>query len=85
MELPEMEPKNRKKFLVLNIIPFELRTRNSHNLEQDISHWQSICYETPLRFNISLREIISESGSPIVMKKYDENGHMQILHEPETI
>ena len=80
-----MEQKNRKKFLVLNIIPFELRTRNSHNLEQDISHWQSICYETPLRFNISLREIISESGSLTVMKKYDENAHMQILHESETI
>ena len=80
-----MEQKNRKKFLVLNIIPFELRTRNSHNLEQDISHWQSICYETPLRFNISLREIFSKSGSDRVMKKYDESALMQISQEFGTL
>ena len=51
------------------------------NLEQDISHWQSMCYETPLRFNISLREIFSKSGSPIVMKKYDESALRQISHD----
>ena len=80
-----MEQKNRKKFLVLNIIPFELVTRNSQNLEQDISHSQSMCYETALRFNISLREIFSKSGSDRVMKKYDESALMQISQEFGTL
>ena len=80
-----MEQRNRKKFLVLNIIPFELGPRNSHNLEQDISHWQSMCYETPLRFQISLREIFSKSGSDRVMKKYDESALMQISQEFGTL
>ena len=64
-----MEQKNEKKLLVLKIIAFESGKANSHNPEQDICHWQSMCYETPLRFNISLREIISESVSLSVMKK----------------
>ena len=68
-----MQEKNLSKLLVLKIIAFELGPRNSHNLEQYICHWQSMCYETPLRFNISLREIFSKSGSPIMMKKYDES------------
>ena len=71
--------------LVSKIIAFELGTTNSHNLEQDISHWQSMCYETPLRFNISLREIVSKSRSPRVMKKYDESALMLILQEFGTL
>ena len=70
-----------KKLLVLKIIAFESGTANSHNPEQDICHWQSMCYETPLRFNISLREIFSKSGSPRVMKKYDESALMQISED----
>ena len=80
-----MEQRNRKKLLLLNIIPFDLGTRNSHNLEKDISHWQSKCYETALRFNISLREIFSKSGSDRVMKKYDESALMQISQEFGTL
>ena len=76
-----MKQKNNKKLLILKIIAFELGTRNSHNLEQDICYWRSMCYETPLRFNISLREIFSKSGSPRVMKKYDESALMPILQE----
>ena len=71
--------KHRKKFLLLNIIPFEARTAKSNNPEHDICHWQSMYYETPLRFNVLLREIFSNSTSPIVMKKFDESALMQIL------
>ena len=78
MSIPEMQQKILKKLLVLKIIAFELGTTNSHNPEQDICHWQSTCYETAVRFNITLREIFSKSGSPRVMKKYDESAFMQI-------
>ena len=71
--------------MVLKIIAFESGTTNSQNLEQDNCHWQSICYETPLGFTISLREIFSKSGSPIMMKKYDEIVLMQILEEFGTL
>ena len=73
-----MKQKSQKKLSVLNIIPFESGTTNSHTPEQDNCHWQSMCYETPLRFNILLREIYSKSGSPRVMKKCDERAVMQI-------
>ena len=63
MELPEMDWKNRKKFLVLKIIAIESETRSSLNLDKDTCDWQSICSETSLRFNISLRKIFFMSGS----------------------
>ena len=80
-----MEQENLKKFLVLKIIAFELGTRNSQNPEQDNCHWQSMCYETPVRFNISLREIFFKSSSLRVMKKYDESALMEILQEFGTL
>ena len=55
-----MEQQNEKRFLVLKIIPFESGKTNSHNPEQDNSQCQSMCSETPLRFNISLRETPSK-------------------------
>ena len=76
-----MEEKNQKKLLVLKIIAFESGKRNSHNPEQDICHWMSMCYETHLRFNISVREILSKSGSPRLMRKYDESALMPVLKE----
>ena len=76
-----MEQENQKKLLVLKIIAFESGKANSHNPEQDICHWMSMCYETHLRFNISLREIFSKSGSPRLMKKYDESALMPVLQE----
>ena len=76
-----MEQKNQKKLLLLKIIAFESGKANSHNPEQDICHWMSMCYETHLRFNISLREIFSKSGSPRLMKKYDESALMPVLKE----
>ena len=80
-----MEQKNQKKLLVLKIIAFESGTTNSHNPEQDICHWQSMCYGTALRFNISLREIFSKSGTSRVMKKYDEGVLVQISQVFRTL
>ena len=64
---------------VLKIVAFELGAINSLNLEKDIFHWQSMCYETSLRFNISLREIFLQERFISVMGKYDESALMQIL------
>ena len=69
----------------MKIISFESGKANSHNSEQDICYWQSMCYGTALRFNISLREIFSKSGSDRVMKKYDESALMQISEEFGTL
>ena len=74
-----MKITSQKNLLVLKKIAFESGSPNSHNLEQDICHWQSMCYETILRFKVSPREIFSKSGRPIVMKKYDERVLMKIL------
>ena len=79
-----MEKKNQKNFFVVRIISFESVTTNSHNPEQDTCHWQSMCYETSLRFNISLTEIFFKSGYLRVMKKYVENTLMKILQEFRT-
>ena len=80
-----MEQTNLKRNFVLKISSFESGTTNSHNPEQDNCHWQSMCYERNLRFNISLREIFSKSESPILMKKYDESAVMQISQEFGTL
>ena len=80
-----MKQKKRKKLLVSDIIPFESGTTNSHSPEQDNCHWQSICYETHVRFNISLREISSKSGSAVVKKKYDESALTQIWEDFGTL
>ena len=63
-----MGQKNEKKLLVLKIIAFVSGTLNSHHPKKDLCHWQSMCYETPIRFNISLRKIFSKSGSLRVMR-----------------
>ena len=80
-----MQEKNLEKIMVLKIIAFELGTIKSHNPQLDICHWQSMCYVTPLRHNISVREIFSKSRAPIVMKKYDQSALMQISKEFETL
>ena len=80
-----MKQKNRKKLLVLNRIPVESGTRNSHSPQQDNCHWQSMCCETTLRLKISLSEIFSKSRSQIVMKKYDESALMQISQDFVTL
>ena len=80
-----MEQSNERKFLVLKIIAFQSRAANFQNPEEDACHWQSMCYETYLTFNISLKEIFSESDSLIVMEKFDKSVLMLILQEFGTI
>ena len=79
MYIPEIDLKNQKKFLVLKIIAFESGSTNSLNLEKDTCHWQSMCYETSLRFIISLRDIFFKSCSLRVVIKYDESALLHIL------
>ena len=73
--------KNQKKFLLFNIIAFEPGSTNSHNPEQDTSHWQSICYQGTLRFNISLMEAYSRASCIRLMKKNKKSALMKILQE----
>ena len=70
-----------RKTYVLKIIAFELGTTNSYNRQQDSCHWQLMCHETNLRFNIQLREIFPKSGFVRVMKKYNESALMYFLQE----
>ena len=58
--IPEIEKKHQKKLLLSKIVKFQSGTKNSYNPEQHICHWKSMCYETALRFNMSLREIFSK-------------------------
>ena len=85
MEIPEMEQTNPRKVLVLKIIAFESGMANSDNLQQGNCLWQSMCYETAARFNISLKEIFSKRGSPKVMKKYDESALLKISQDFRTL
>ena len=73
-----MEQKDLKNPLVFKIIAFESGSTNSHSPEEDTCHWQSITYQATLRFQISVREIFSKSGSLRVMEKYDETPLMHI-------
>ena len=76
-----MEQKNEEKLFFLKIIAFESGKANSRNPENDNCHWQSMCYKTPLRFNISLRKIFWKAGSPKVMEKNDQSALMPVLQE----
>ena len=75
-----MEQKMAKKILVFKIIALELDSTNSHSLEQDTCHWESVCYQATLRFKISIREVYSKAGSNRVMKNI-----MKVLCKDFTI
>ena len=73
--------KKSEKYFGFKIIAFESGSGNALNLEKDTCHWQSMSYETTLKFKISLREIFFKSGSLKLMEKYDESSLTQILQE----
>ena len=55
-----MEQENRKKIFELKILVSEQGSTNSHILEQDTCHLQSICYQATQRFNMLLSDIYSK-------------------------
>ena len=77
--------KELERVFFLKIIAFVSATSNSQHLDHDTCHWQSMCYETLLRFNTSLREKFSKSGSLRVMRKYYEIALIQILYKFGTL
>ena len=77
--------KQSEKLFLLKIIAFELGTTNSRHPEEDTCHWQSICYETPLRFTMTLKEIFCESGFLKVMQKCYGSALMQIFYKFGTL
>ena len=80
-----MEQKIQKKFLVFQIIAFELGVANSRNLEQDTCHRQSMYEQGPLRFHVTLRETFSKSTSLRMMKNHDKSPLMEIWQVFGTI
>ena len=64
-----MEQKIQKKFFVFQIIAFELGVANSHNLEQDTCHRQSICKQKHPRFHLTLAETYSKLTSLRMIKE----------------
>ena len=63
-----MEQENPEKLSEFKILVSEQGSTNSHILEQDTCHWQSICYQATQRFNMSLRVVYSKPGSLRVIK-----------------
>ena len=63
-----MEKENPKNIFLFKIIVCEQGSANSHILEQDTCHWQSICYQPTRIFNMSLRDIYSKPGSLRVIR-----------------
>ena len=85
MKVPEIEQKILKNFFVFEIIAFESGAAVSHSLEQDTCHWQSMSYETPLRFSILVRGIFSKWVFQRKMKKFDKSALMQISQVFKTL
>ena len=73
-----MEQKIEKNFLVFQILAFELEVANSGNIEQDTTHRESMCKQTPLRFRLTLGETFSKWTFPKMMKKYGKIALMEI-------
>ena len=63
-----MQQKNPKKLFLFKKIAFEQGSTNSHIPEEDTCYWQSICYQSTQRFNMSLRIVYYKPGSLRVIK-----------------
>ena len=56
-----MEQKNQNKVAFFKILALEPESANPDILEQDTSHWQSICFQATLTFNVALEGGIFQS------------------------
>ena len=63
-----MEQENPKEFFEFKILVSEQGSTDSHILEQDTCHWQSICYQGTKKINMSLRDVYSKPGSLTVIE-----------------
>ena len=73
-----MQQQNEKKFFVLEIIASELIALNCLYSEENTSYRQAVCYETVLRFCISLTVTFYKSIAFTVIKKYGKGAAMHI-------
>ena len=73
-----MKQKIERKFFVFRILAFQLGVANSHNIELDTCHWQSMCSQTPLRFHVTLGETFSKSAINKILKKHGKSTIMEI-------
>ena len=80
-----MEQNIQEKFLAFQILPFELGVANSRNIEKDTCQPQSMCQEAPLRFHLTLGEILSKSTSVKLMQKHYKNTLMEISQVFRTL
>ena len=63
-----MEQKIQQKYFAFGIIALKLGVGNSHNVEKDTWHRQSMYSQTPLRFHLTLGETFSETASLRIMQ-----------------
>ena len=72
-----MHKKIAKKFFVFEIIASELVTLNCLYKEENTWHRHSVCWETVLRFSMSLTETFCKSIAFTVINKYGKATAMQ--------
>ena len=73
-----MQQKIQKKFFLFETIVSELVTLNCLYKEENTCHRHSVCWETVLRFSMSLTETFSKSIAFTVINKYGNSAPMQI-------
>ena len=59
----------KKYFLIFQIVAFKLGVIDSHNLEHNTCHLQSMCQHSHLWFHLTLGETFSKSTSVKILKK----------------
>ena len=64
--------KSEKKFVVFQIIAFELRIAGSRNIQQDTWHRQAMCQQTHVRFHLTRGKTFSKSNLPRIIKKHEK-------------
>ena len=73
-----MQQNIEKTFFVSKVIAFELAAVNSHYCKENTCHWQSICEEAVLGFDISQTESFSNTIFLWVMEKANKSAVVKI-------